>query len=52
MFTTNEGPKMELPNDLKNYRAPLGAFQLISPDTAAFIIVVGAFGLFFFFGGH
>ena len=29
---------MELPDDLKNYKAPLGAFQLITPDAAAFIV--------------
>ncbi len=52
MFTENKGQQMELPQDLKSYRAPLGAFQLIDPDTAIFILVVGGFCGFFLFGGR
>lgn len=34
---------MGLPNDLKDYRAPLGIFQLIPPDRALFLLIVGGF---------
>ena len=28
----------ELPHDMKDYAAPLGAFQLISPDAAIYAV--------------
>lgn len=51
MFTTNVGPKMELPQDLKNYRPSEDAFQLIEPDQALFCLIFGSAALGFFFGG-
>ena len=52
MFTTDKGLQMELPNDLKDYHAPLGVFQLIEPDRALFVLIVGSALLGFFFGGY
>ncbi len=40
MFNTNTEQQMELPEDLKNFKAD-DPFQLISPDLAVFIFVVG-----------
>lgn len=37
-------------DDLKDYRAPLGAFQLIDCDQAAFILIVIAAAIGFFWG--
>lgn len=48
MFTTNAGPTMGLPEDLKDYKAPLGAFQLIEPDQAIFFLVWACFASGFF----
>lgn len=52
MFNANKGQQMELPQDLKDYRAPLGAFQIIEPDTAVFLIVAVGFALWLIFGGR
>lgn len=39
---------MNLPDDLKDYKAPLGAFQILDPDTAAFVVIliIGALAIF------